>query len=320
MSELAPIALFVYNRPHYLIETLESLAKNYLAGESILYVFSDGPKSTSTELEIMKIDEVRLLIKNVKGFKEVIIQENKNNLGLAKSIISGVSKVLNIHKKIIVLEDDIFVSHFFLQYMNSALDMYKTSKKVLSIGSWNFFSSKDNESETFFCPIPDTIGWATWNDRWELFESDSSKLLAQLKKKNLIKAFNLFGAYNFSGMLLEQSKGNISSWAIRWQATAYLHNKLTLYSKYSFTNHIGIDDSATHSEGVDYSKYITLAEKQIWLVKQDTNLSLSFFILLTERYKSMYGRSNTNYSIMKKILTKIEMYLFVNFRTIYTWL
>ncbi len=55
---IAPIVLFAYNRPWHLQQTVESLAKNYLAGQSELFVFSDGPK---TESDVPKVTEVKQL-------------------------------------------------------------------------------------------------------------------------------------------------------------------------------------------------------------------------------------------------------------------
>ena len=116
MQNLAPIALFVYNRPEHTRRTISYLQKNLLADESRLFIFSDAPK---TEADKAKVDEVRQLIKEVTGFKSIKIIERKSNLGLAESIISGVTQLVNEYDKIIVFEDDLLSSPYTLQYFNA---------------------------------------------------------------------------------------------------------------------------------------------------------------------------------------------------------
>ena len=100
---LSPIALFVYKRLRHTRQTIESLLKNAEANESILYIFSDAPKSEKDEYAVQ---EVRSYISSVKGFREIHIIQRQENFGLAKSIITGVTEILNSHETIIVVEDD----------------------------------------------------------------------------------------------------------------------------------------------------------------------------------------------------------------------
>ena len=265
---LAPIVLFVYNRPRHTEQTLNALAANDLADQSILFIYADGPKAGASAEVLGNIQKTRSLIKAKKWCKEVHILESDVNKGLADSVIKGVTEVINKYEKVIVLEDDIVTSTSFLNYMNDSLNTYVDEQKVLSIGAFNFFATDKNVSDTFFIPIPDCWGWATWKNKWQLFESNPQKLLNKLRENNLIDKFNLGGAYNFENMLIDQIKGNINSWAIRWQAVAYLNNMLTLYPKYSVTKNIGFDADGTHSSSNDrYSKQTKFATTRIKVEK-----------------------------------------------------
>lgn len=246
MKNLAPIVLFAYKRPQHTLQTLQHLSNNFYANESTLFVFCDGAKKDASAEDLKEIAEVRSIVKSKLWCKEVKVIENHENKGLANSVIDGVTKVVNEHGKVIVLEDDLVSSTYFLKFMNDALNMYQTNEKVLSIGACNFFARDENTPETFFVPIPDCWGWATWKDRWQLFEEDGSKLLRQLSDKNLLNEFNLQGAYNYQQMLEDQIEGKNNSWAIRWQALAYLTGKLSLYPKYAQTHNVGFDSTATH--------------------------------------------------------------------------
>jgi len=48
--DLAPIVLFVYNRPDHTRQTVEALQKNELAKESELFIYSDAAKNETAKL------------------------------------------------------------------------------------------------------------------------------------------------------------------------------------------------------------------------------------------------------------------------------
>ena len=119
--------MFTYNRPHHTFKTVEALKNNFLASESRLFIFSDGPKNNNS---VLGVEKVRTYLKKIDGFKSIKIIERKKNLGLATSIIEGVTKIINEFGKIIVIEDDLVTSPFFLNYMNDALTIYKNDDQV----------------------------------------------------------------------------------------------------------------------------------------------------------------------------------------------
>lgn len=242
MSPLAPIVLFVYNRLDHLKRTIESLQRNAEAAYSLLYVFSDGSKKSD---ESNNVFAVRDYLKHISGFKSVEIIVRNANLGLANSIINGVSQVIDAHGKVIVIEDDLVVSPYFLKYMNDALEYYKNEEKVISIMGYSY-PVREILPETFFLKGAECWGWATWKRGWALFESDGRKLLAELKKRKLEYAFDWQGSYPYTKMLKDQIAGKNNSWAIRWQASAFLRDKLSLYPRNSLVDNIGFDESGTH--------------------------------------------------------------------------
>ncbi|MGQ9845795.1 MAG: glycosyltransferase family 2 protein [Caldisericia bacterium] len=241
-NTLAPIALFVYKRPYHLKITYDALVKNYLSEESELFIFSDGPKSEKDEL---LVNEVRKFIKELRGFKKITLVERETNLGLSKSIISGVTELVNRYGKVIVLEDDIVTSPFFLMYMNDALTFYNNTDEVISIHGY-MYPINEILPETFFLKGADCWGWATWERGWNLFEPDGKKLLRKLEEQNLLNEFDWEGSLNNVRMLKNYLKGKNDSWAIRWHASAFLNNKLTLYPGKSLVNNIGADGLGTN--------------------------------------------------------------------------
>ena len=182
----APITLFVYNRPWHTQQTVEALQKNALASESDLFIFSEAPKKPEV---VHAVQEVRSFIKTISGFKSIRIIERAENMGLANSIIDGVTRICNEHGRVIVLEDDLVTSPFFLRYMNDALNLYEHEESVISIHGY-IYPVTGKLSETFFLRGADCWGWATWKRGWELFDPDGKRLLESLKSQNLEREFN----------------------------------------------------------------------------------------------------------------------------------
>ena len=313
---LAPIALFAYNRPLHTKAVLDSLALNIEAKDSILYVFCDGTKENATSDILAKIEEVRNIVKSENRFKEVIIEVQKSNKGLANSIIDGVTKVVNIHKKIIVLEDDLILSPFFLDYMNDSLIRYKTYNKVAQIGGCNFYACGNQYPQTFFLPIPDCWGWATWKDRWDFFNSDAVYLLNEIKSKKLEFKFDGYGSYDMMTMLEKQAKGIGNSWAIRWQAVCILNDWLTLYPSPSMANHIESSE-ATHAN-VNICPPLSLKKQDFETIEiiELPNLAEAMKIGLSglgnnyggkkQKNKLSFFKKYTPYLILKKLFLQFK--------------
>ena len=243
INSLAPIALFVFNRLDHTRRTVAALQKNILADQSDLIIYSDGPKDTAESRA--SVLAVREYLTTIAGFKSVKIIEREKNFGLAQSIISGVSEVIAQSGKIIVLEDDMLSSRHFLEYMNEGLTNYQNDESVISIHGY-IYPVQKTLPETFFLKGADCWGWATWQRGWELFEADGQKLLDELIARKSTQEFDFSGTQAYTQMLRDQIAGKNNSWAIRWYASAFLKNKLTLYPGRSLISNIGFDNSGTH--------------------------------------------------------------------------
>jgi hypothetical protein len=243
MQTFAPIALFVYNRPQHTERTLKFLKQNELASESRLFIFSDGAKTKQDE---EKVNEVRELIKTTEGFKSVEIIKSKENLGLANSIIAGVSKLTETYHQVIVFEDDLISSPYTLTYFNEALNIYRNNEKVMHIGAYMYPLKENNLPESFFYRAATSWGWATWARAWQHFEPNIDILIQQFdsKKKN---AFSIDSTMNFWKQMKDFKRGKNNSWAIRWYASIFLKNGLTLNPSHSLVNNIGHDGTGIHS-------------------------------------------------------------------------
>jgi hypothetical protein len=243
----APVALFVYKRPEHTRNALLALSSNKLAEHTDLYIFADGPKS---EMDRYAVAEVRACVKKVAGFRSVHIAERSENLGLSRSIIDGVGQLCELHGRVIVVEDDLVVSRHFLAYMNSGLDLYDDERSVISIHGY-VYPIMEKLPESFFLKGADCWGWATWKRGWDIFEPDGARLLSELKARGLGREFDFDGTYPYTKMLQNQVQGKNDSWAIRWYASAFLRNMLTLYPGRTLVRNMGNDGSGTHCVPTD---------------------------------------------------------------------
>ena len=243
MQNLAPIALFVYNRPQHTERTVKFLKQNEFAAESRLFIFSDGAKTPADE---EKVHEVREFIQTIDGFKSVEIIASKTNLGLANSIIAGVSKLTKEYGQVIVFEDDLISSPYTLTYFNEALNRYREEPKVMHIGAYMYVLGDKNLPESFFYRAATSWGWATWDSAWQQFEPNINTLIQQFDNKKK-QEFSIEGTMNFWKQMQDFKRGKNNSWAIRWYASIFLKEGLTLNPSQSLVNNIGHDGTGVHS-------------------------------------------------------------------------
>lgn len=299
---LAPILLFVYNRPQHTQRGVESLLHNDLARDSRLIVYSDAPK---TAADADSVRQVREYVHSISGFKEIEIVERTENWGLARSIIEGVSAAVNRYGRVIVLEDDLVVAPYFLQFMNDALETYKDEPRVGHIQACDF-THDASLPDTFLIKWTGSWGWATWDKAWHLFQPDGTKLLTELRQRRLTRTFDFNGAYGFTRMLQRQIQGRNNSWAIRWNASLFLRDVLSLNVGKSLVRNEGFDGSGTNCGGGGlYASDLWMQPLQVVkpeVIEENTTARKAF-----ERY---YRRTN---SFLAKAIRRIKRTLHGDF-------
>lgn len=301
MEESAPIVLFVYNRPVHTLNTLEALLKNKLAAQSDLFIYADGPKEGATPEQLEQIKEVRKVIRQKQWCKNVNIIESSSNNGLAASIIKGVTEIVNRYGKIIVLEDDILTSPFFLDYCNSALEIYKNAGNVYSVNGFMFPANYHTGKQTFLCPLATSSwGWATWKDRWAVFESEITQEEMITKNEFIKQRFN-FGGIDYTGMM-----SNKNSWAIKWYYSVFIRNGLGLFPVKTLVYNSGFDGSGTNTGVENLKADISLTNPQIIYQESiDWKLTARLYDYLFEKYGRRENTGNNSFFAVRQKLKKL---------------
>jgi len=239
----APIAFFAYKRPDHTLRSLISLAENEGAKDSELFIFCDGAKKTADQ---DAVNQVREIVRSQQWCGTVSIVERQSNIGLANSIISGVTELCQKYGRVIVLEDDLVLSPFFLDYMNKALNLYENYSQVMQVSGYMFPVKLNVKADAIFLPFITSWGWATWQRAWQHFDPNMPNYEKLKNDKKMQYRFNLNNSYPYFKMLESQRESKMDSWAIRWYLNVFMLEGLTVYATQSLVVNIGFDGSGTH--------------------------------------------------------------------------
>lgn len=246
-DSVSPVVVFAYNRPEKLDNCLNSLEKCEKAESTMLYVFCDGPKSASDVEMVERVREVAKKHARNSVFKNFSIVTQECNKGLAESVISGVTKIVNEYGSVIVVEDDLVVKPSFLIFLNEGLRFYRDEKDYGSISAFTYPMDCLNkyDMDVFATRKAECWGWATWADRWndaEWRNVDFKRYFSDVSERIQFEHLEA----GLDRLMYLQYKGKIDSWAIRWVFYLFRMNMLTVYPKKSRVANEGFDGSGTH--------------------------------------------------------------------------
>jgi hypothetical protein len=182
--------------------------------------------------------------------------------------------------------------------MNEALETYKDEPRVGHIQACDY-TQDPTLPDTFLIKWTGSWGWATWDRAWQLFNPDGAALLQELKERKLTKTFDFNGKYGYTRMLRRQVEGLNNSWAIRWNASLFLHDVLSLNVGKALVQNNGFDGTGTNCGGGGlYASNLWLKPLEVKKIEPITeNLEAR---MVYERY---YARTN---SFWAKALRRIK--------------
>lgn len=312
--EVSPIALFVYKRLYHTEKTIEALKQNFLASDTELFIFSDGPKEAGDSKEV---ELVRSYLDNIQGFKKIEIIKSNQNKGLARSIIEGVTSIIEKKGKVIVIEDDIQTSKNFLDFLNSALDFYSDDPSIFQISGYRppISISAKNEKDVFFVPRICSWGWAIWKDRWNQIDWTLKDMDILLKNRQSRSLFSLAGKDKIS-VLIGAKSGINDVWAIIAEYSRFMrNNSLVVYPVISKAGNIGSDGTGTHGDKRNkFDVPLDTSESQDFKFNEETVMdtmetkefekfySINWFNKLLTYYSYKFGL----YKYLKRIKTLLK--------------
>ncbi|MBQ9239187.1 MAG: glycosyltransferase [Treponema sp.] len=308
MALYAPIILFVYNRPNHTRQTLEALAANTLAQESALFIYADGAKDDASPEQFEKIKQTRAVAREKQWCKTVTVIEAEKNKGLAASIISGVTEIVNTYGAVIVLEDDIVTGNYFLEFMNSALEKYKDEKKLMHITGWRDPVQNAVAGSCYIYPTMDCWGWATWADRWQFFKKDTAYYQSQFTEE-MKYHFNIEGSdKGMWSQIEDNASGKLNTWAIFWYAAIFLKGGLCLAPTQSLVKNIGFDNSGEHCGENLYQTIVKSIDTRVTDFPAEIKIDEAEYNKNVQFLNHMYG--NTLWGRTKRGVAKMVKFPF----------
>jgi hypothetical protein len=246
MSDLGPVAIFAFRRPDHLRRCVESLQRCPEFTHSPKFLFVDGPRGDGDRNAVA---DTRKVAGELFG-TNAQYRFSDRNLGLASSIIGGVSELVERYGRVIVIEDDLEVAPAFLAYQNEALNKYCFEEHVLQVCGYMFDVPEFRHRESaLFLPLTTTWGWGTWKRAWRHFDGSARGWERLRTDRRLRHRFNLGGTYDYTGMLHAQMAGRANSWGIRWYWSVFQRDGLVVYPPRSLVRNTGFDGSGTHGRG-----------------------------------------------------------------------
>lgn len=296
-------------------KTLTWLGQNELADQSTLYIFCDGPKPNATEEQLAKVQAARQIaheVAVVPVFKEVHIIERTENLGLGTSVITGVTEIVNKHGKVIVLEDDLETSPYFLSYMNQCLEHYEPRKSVFSISGLSRphperFYPKDYPYDVYVSLTHHPTGWGTWADRWNQVDWDVKDFAIVMNDPQMIQAFRRAEHCQYEELEWQQRE-KINIWSARFAFAHFVNHAVSICPIVSYINHIGWDAEATNSSGSSQWNFERLADNAdihfLDVLYEDSRIVNSWYSFSIRKPRSLWGKLKNWYG--RKFLHRDE--------------
>ncbi|MBK8021792.1 MAG: hemolysin activation protein [Chloroflexi bacterium] len=286
---------------------LMSVAQCKRLDECTIYIYCDAAKVPTHQ---SAVDESRKVVAEFSAQLGAQIIRRDVNLGLARSIVDGVTSLVQRYERVIVLEDDLIVSPDFLDYMLQSLDHFRDASQVYQISGFCFPIQPRPTDDTFFLPLATTWGWATWARAWQAFDWDPPQVLNDLSDPSIRSRFDLDDSYPYTRMLQDRLGGRNDSWGILWWYAIFKAGGLVLYPRESLVRNDGFDGSGIHS-GNDKSVAQSLS-KEVASVSISTPLTFPATIQINSdvwssmkmflRHQQEQGSST---SVLRRVRTKL---------------
>jgi hypothetical protein len=303
MRKYPAICIFTYNRPDHFKNCIKSLLDNEDINKCKIFVYKDK-QAVQNKIIDKKYSKI---FKNIKHKKKITLIKRDKNYGLKTNLIWGITDTLKTYSSIIVCEDDLIFSKFFVKYMIKKLNKYKYNNNIGSISgfSFNYGHQTEEFKNEYFLKFTNSWGWATWSDRWEKFLTNKhnkfkEKLYAD---KKIQYKFNLDNAQPHTDWLKRSDNGKLSSWNIQWEFYCFINNLLTSFPKYTLVENYGFDGSGSHFGSIK-NNYQKIYEKNI----KDLFNEKSNKVIENKLCRKIIS-NNLKKSIFERFYNKISIYL-----------
>lgn len=242
---MKPVLFLIFNRPEATRQTFAEIRK-YQPRQ--LFVAADGPRR-STQNEPQLCEQTRRLITdNVDWDCKVSTLFRDENLGCEQAVSSGITWFFQNVEEGLILEDDCLPDPSFFVFCEAMLNKYRDDKRIGTISGDNFQRGNQRGSSSyFFSKYFHCWGWATWRDRWQLYQNSLYENSSEIA--NVIQNYpTVFGEQKYwESVFIRTHERKIDTWDYRFQYALWKTKVLSILPQVNLVENIGFTEEATHT-------------------------------------------------------------------------
>lgn len=243
-SELAPVALFIFNRPHLVNEVFERIRA---ARPSRLLVVADGPRPGRSEDREL-CEAARAIVSCPDWPCDLQTNFAEENLGCKMRMSSGLDWVFQQCTEAMVLEDDCLPGSSFFTFCSDMLIRYRDDDRIMHIGGDNFQDGiRRGNGSYFYSSYLSTWGWASWSRAWRYYDCKISTWPLAYCEKWLESVFDSPREVHYWDTIFDRLyRGDIDTWDYQWLYACWRRGGLGIQPNENLVSNIGAGPDATH--------------------------------------------------------------------------
>jgi len=251
MTCSTPVTYFIYNRPEKTRRSFQAIRN---ARPKHLFIVADGPKD---EIDRLRVLETREIVNHIDWDCNVVRIYSDKNRGCAVSVSSGITEVLSLVDRTIILEDDIVASEDFFVFQEQMLERYKFDERVMMVTGWNSFVQYPIEGyDGFFSKSSQIWGWGTWRRAWDYYKFDplENGEIDSINMKERLRSYikdPFWVDYHIQCMDAEVWL-KCDTWDYQWALAVYTCHGFCITPTQNLCLNIGFDSQATNTKS-DYA-------------------------------------------------------------------
>jgi hypothetical protein len=228
------IAFIVFNRPDLTKRVFERIRA---ARPERLLIVADGPRDDA-EADLCR--DARCVATHVDWPCKLMTNMASSNMGCRARVSSGLTWVFEKVDACIILEDDCLPDPSFFSFAQAALERYRDEPNIGMISGNNHGNyQSDCESSCHFSAHAGIWGWATWADRWQLYDESMNAYADSLDQ--VISSSGQSGKFKkvWGRMIRAGYNRDVDTWDTGWSLALRANSLLTVRPKRNLVANIG---------------------------------------------------------------------------------
>jgi len=222
-----------------------------------LFLVMDGPRDGSVS-DRGSVAATRGIVTKVTWPCEVVEIFAAENLGLKKSIVSGLTKVFAATDRAIILEDDCVPDGSFFRYCDELLDKYAEDSRVGVISGSSRLRGKLVSPHSYdFSADLRIWGWATWARTWDTFvaSGDLEAYWDEAQQADIAQSFPP-GARRSAMKKMLKTATELDSWALPFAVHCARQGYVSTVPAKNLVENIGFGPASTHTKFENYVAHL----------------------------------------------------------------